>query len=234
FHRCLVDVQRDRDRVAAGVADGVVLVRRGQAAGAARAGVDAAGGAEAEAFAVALEQFVLGDLEFAVPDPFDAPQAAVVVDRGALAGTPGHRHHAVAVLRAAVQLAARVVVGDRLVHAVGQAHVAVADQPAEHAAQGGGDRVLVAAGHRAVDGAHELVAAGEVEVGGAGAVGTHALILASGAGRGASAAPTGWRGSRARPGRSARSPPGRRRGLGATPAAGSRSRHRPRAGPRRS
>src|SRR5690606_25121012 len=196
--------------------------------------VDAAGGAEAEAFTLALEQFVLGDLEFAVPDPCHAPQAAVVVDRRALAGTPGHRDHAVAVLRAAVQLASRVVDGGRLVHAVGQAHVAVADQPAEDAAQGGGDGVLVAAGHRAVDGAHELVAAGEVEVGGAGAVGTHALILASGAGRGASAAPTGWRGSRARPGRSARSPPGRRRGPGATPAAGSRSRHRPRAGPRRS
>src|SRR5690606_29009692 len=35
FHRRLVDMQRDRDPVAAGVGDGVVLVRRDQAAGAA-------------------------------------------------------------------------------------------------------------------------------------------------------------------------------------------------------
>src|SRR5690606_5382548 len=67
-HLGLVDVQRHRDGVGGGVADGVVLVRRDQAAGAAGAGVDAAGGAEAEAFAVALEQFELGDLQLAVPD----------------------------------------------------------------------------------------------------------------------------------------------------------------------
>jgi hypothetical protein len=55
-HRRLVDVNRDRDGVGAGVADGVVLVRRDQAAGAAGAGLHAAGGAEAEALAVAFEQ----------------------------------------------------------------------------------------------------------------------------------------------------------------------------------
>src|SRR5690606_15185039 len=61
LHLRLVDVQRDRDRIAAGVGDRVVLVRRDQAARAAGAGVHAAGGAEAEAIAVAFEQLVLGD-----------------------------------------------------------------------------------------------------------------------------------------------------------------------------
>src|SRR5690554_6199933 len=56
LHRTLVDVQGDGDAVRAGVADGVVFVRRDQAAGAAGAGLDAAGGAEAAAVAVAFEQ----------------------------------------------------------------------------------------------------------------------------------------------------------------------------------
>src|SRR5690606_1787866 len=132
------------------------------------AGVDAAGGAEAEAFAVALEQFELGDLELAVPDAFHAPQAGMVVQRRALARTPGHRHHAVAVFGAAVELAPGVVVDDGLVHALGQAHVAVLDQPAQRIADGGRDRVLVAAGDGRVDGPDQLVAAGEVDAGAAG------------------------------------------------------------------
>ena len=98
LHRRLVDVQRDGDGVGAGVADGVVLVRRDQAAGAAGAGMHAAGGAEVEAFAVAFEQFVLDDFQFAVPHAFDAPQAGVVVHRRALARAPGHRDDAVAVV----------------------------------------------------------------------------------------------------------------------------------------
>src|SRR5690606_34201949 len=53
----LVDVHRHRDGVVAAVVDGVVLVRRDQAAGAAGAGMHAAGGAEAAALAVGLEQF---------------------------------------------------------------------------------------------------------------------------------------------------------------------------------
>src|SRR5690606_27098293 len=73
FHRRLVDMQRDRDLVAAGVGDGVVLVRRDQAACAAGAGVHATGGAEAEALAVAFEHFVLGDFQFPVPDALHAP-----------------------------------------------------------------------------------------------------------------------------------------------------------------
>src|SRR3546814_5308920 len=71
----------DRDLVAAGVGDGVVFVRRDQDAGAAGTGMHAAGGAEAETLAVAFEQLVLGDFQFAVPDALYAPQAAVVVDR---------------------------------------------------------------------------------------------------------------------------------------------------------
>src|SRR5690606_30405440 len=108
LHLALVDVHRHRDGVVAAVVDRVVLVRRDQAAGAAGAGMHAAGGAEAAALAVGLQQFVLGDLQLAVPDAFHAPQAAVVVDRRALAGAPGHGDHAVAEVGAAVDLPAGV------------------------------------------------------------------------------------------------------------------------------
>src|SRR4249919_394058 len=165
LHRRLVDMQRDGDVAVAGVADGVVFVRWDQAAGAARAGVHAAGGAEMEAVAIALEQFVLDDLQFAVPDAFDAPQSGMVVDWRALARTPGHGDDAVAMLRAAIQLAARVVVFDRIVHAGGQFDVTVADHAAQHIAQGGGDGVLVARGDGGIDGCDQLVVAAEVEVG---------------------------------------------------------------------
>src|SRR5690606_15980047 len=83
-----VDVQRDRDRAGVGVADGVVFVRRDQAAGAAGAGLQAARRAEAEALAVALEQLVLGDLQRAGPDALHAPASGMVVDRRALARPP--------------------------------------------------------------------------------------------------------------------------------------------------
>src|SRR5690606_6088063 len=66
------------------------------------------------------------------------------------------------------ELAPGVVVDDGLVHALGQAHVAVLDQPAQRIADGGGDRVLVAAGDGRVDGPDQLVAAGEVDAGAAG------------------------------------------------------------------
>src|SRR3546814_19389531 len=95
-------MQRDRDLVAAGVGDGVVFVRRDQAAGAAGTGMHAAGGAEAETLAVAFEQLVLGDFQFAVPAAPQAPTAAVFVDRRPLSGRPSHRPHADAVLGAAL------------------------------------------------------------------------------------------------------------------------------------
>src|SRR5690606_22386591 len=59
---------------------------------------------------------------------------------------------------------------------------AVLDQPAQRVADGGGDRVLVAAGDGGVDGPDQLVAAGEVDAGAAG-VG-HGGILAQGENRG--------------------------------------------------
>src|SRR5690606_2853027 len=163
--RRLVHVQGDRDGVGAGVADGVVLVRRDQAAGAAGAGLHAAGGAEAEAVAVAFQQLVLCDLQFAVPHALHAPAAGVVVHGRALARAPGHGHHAVAVGRAAVELAAGVVVGDGLVHAGRQAHHRIADQPAHRAAQGGGDGAAVAGGERGVDAGGQALAAGGGDVG---------------------------------------------------------------------
>src|SRR3546814_19685695 len=99
----------------------------------------AAGCAEAETLAVAFEQLVLGDFQFAVPDALHAPQAAVVVDRRALSGRPGHRHHAVAVLGAAIHLAPRVVVVEGFEDLVGAPHPAVPD-PCPHAvAPAGGD-----------------------------------------------------------------------------------------------
>src|SRR5690606_9841116 len=55
LHRALVDVQGDGDAVGAGVADGVVFVRRDQAARAAGAGAHAARGAEAATLAVTLQ-----------------------------------------------------------------------------------------------------------------------------------------------------------------------------------
>src|SRR5690606_24471117 len=109
FDRALVDVHRHRHPVGTDIGDGVVLVRGNQAAGTAGAGLHATGGAEAAAVAIGVEQFVLGDLEFAVPHALDAPQAAVVVYRGALAGAPGHGDDAVAVFGAAVELAPGVV-----------------------------------------------------------------------------------------------------------------------------
>src|ERR1700743_2294284 len=58
-HAAGIDVQADRHRVFAGIADGVVLVRRDQAAGRAGAGLDRADGAEVVAPGLMLTQFVL-------------------------------------------------------------------------------------------------------------------------------------------------------------------------------
>src|SRR5690606_4104866 len=138
-HAAAVDVQGDGDLVLTGVADGVVLVRRDQAAGGAGAGLHRANRAEVEALVLAVNQLVLADFQFAAPDALDAPHAGMVVDRRALAGPPGHRDDAVAVLLADVELATRVVAFDCLEHAVGQAHAVVVDQLAERAPQRVGD-----------------------------------------------------------------------------------------------
>src|SRR5690242_13331467 len=56
-HRTAVDVQGDGDVVFAGIADGVVFVRRDQAAGRAGADVHRAARFEAIAFGVVLDEF---------------------------------------------------------------------------------------------------------------------------------------------------------------------------------
>src|SRR5690606_11863314 len=163
-HLALVDVQGDGDGLVAGIADGVVLVRRDQAAGGAGTGLHGADVAEAEALVLAGDEFVLADLQLALPHAFHAPHAGVVVHGRALAGAPGHCDDAVAVLFAGVELAAGVVAVHGLEHALGQFDVAVADQPAQGAAQGVGDGLVVAAADGAVDGFDELAATGEFEV----------------------------------------------------------------------
>ena len=80
-------------------------------------------------------------------------------------GPPGHRDDAVAVLGAAIELAARVVVVDRLVHAVGQLHVAVADQPHRALRSAAVTACSSPACDGGVDRLDQLVAAGEVDVG---------------------------------------------------------------------
>src|SRR5579885_569807 len=109
-HAVLIHVQADGDIVVAGIADGVVLVRRNQTAGGAGSGLDRAGGPEAVAALVVFQQLVLHHFEFAAPDAFHAPHAVMIVDRRSLAGAPRHRHHAVAMFVAVVQLTARVVI----------------------------------------------------------------------------------------------------------------------------
>lgn len=118
-HRALIDVQRDRSTGVAGVADGVVLVRRDQAAGGTRAGDQAADFGEPVAVSRAFAEIVLGDFQLAVPDAFDAPQPVMVVDGRALARAPGHGDHAIPMLRTDVDLAARVMALNRFQHAGG-------------------------------------------------------------------------------------------------------------------
>src|SRR5690625_843852 len=101
-HGRRVDVQADGRAAAARIADGVIFVRRDQAAGRAGAGFDGSHRVEPVAVAVAFEQFVLRDFQGAVPYAFHAPQAVVVVDRRALSGGPGHGRDRVAVVLAAV------------------------------------------------------------------------------------------------------------------------------------
>src|SRR5690606_136904 len=107
--RLLVDVQRDCHVIGAGIADGVVFVRRDQAAGRTDAGDLGADRFEAHAVAVLFSQLELGDFQLSLPDALDAPDAGVVVYRRALPRAPGHRNDAVAGFFAAVELAAGVV-----------------------------------------------------------------------------------------------------------------------------
>lgn len=161
YHLALVDVYGDGQLVFAGVTDGVVLVWGNQAAGAAAVAYDAWLGAEAETVAVPLQQFVLGDLQLAEPDAFHTPQAAVVVQRRALPRAPAHGDDAVAVFRAAVELAAGVVVFHRLVHAGGKLDAAVGNGLAQRGLQYQRDAVRVVVFDGVVNGGDETVAAME-------------------------------------------------------------------------
>ncbi len=96
-----------------GVADGVVLVGRNEAAGGARAGLDRADGAEVVTLGLVVQKLVLDDLQCTVPDAFRHTTCAMVVDEETLAGAPGHHHDAVAVVVAAVELATGLVVARR-------------------------------------------------------------------------------------------------------------------------
>ncbi len=87
----------------------------------------------------------------------------MIVDRRALAGAPGHRDDAVAEIFAAIELAARVVIGRALEHALGQAHVAVAHQIAQRFAQRFGDRDLLALADGGVQRVDETAATGKIE-----------------------------------------------------------------------
>ena len=162
-HRAGIDVQADGDRAVAGIADAVVFVRRDQAAGGAGAGLDRTHRLEAVALRVVFQQFVLHDLQRPVPHALDAPHAVVVVDRRTLARSPGHRHHAVAVLLAAVQPAAGIVFRVRLEHACGQGHRLVADQLAQAVAQAVGEFVRGGFDHGGVDRVDQGAAAGEIQ-----------------------------------------------------------------------
>src|SRR6185437_9422974 len=161
-HFVLVDVHADREVGATGIADGVVFVRRDQAAGRARAGLDDAGRDEAVAGVVVLAQFVLHHFQRTLPDGFDTPHAGVVVDRRALAGAPGHCDHAVTVFGAAIELAPRVVLGAAFEDAVGQAHVARANRVAQCRPQRAHGADGVVGDHGCVESADQFVATLEV------------------------------------------------------------------------
>src|SRR4051812_43077735 len=139
-HRAAIDVQSDGDGVVARVAYRVVFVWRNQAAGGTGTYVHRAARLKTIFAIVLLGELIRRDLERAVPDAFDAPHAAVIVNRRALARTPGHRDHRKPVLFAAVQLATRVVIARTLVAARRQLDGRVADQFAQRVAQIIGDR----------------------------------------------------------------------------------------------
>ena len=146
-----VHVQADRHRAAAGIADGVVLVRRDQTAGRTGAGDEGCFGVEAPACGIVRTQRVTGDLQLALPDALDAPQAGVIVDAGALARSPGHRHDAVDVARAAIQLAPRIAITQRGEDRGGQLQALIAHELTQTVAQARGQRLGVVGAERGID-----------------------------------------------------------------------------------
>ena len=160
-HRLLIDVQGNRDLVLVRIADRVVLVWRQQAAGGAGTGHQGFVLAETAALAGVFFKLVAGDLQLALPDAFDAPQAAMIVNGRALPRRPGHRHDSRAALGAGIEFTASIVTFDRLEHAVGQEHHFVADQPAQAIAQGMGERFAVGLRIGLIDNGEQSVTASE-------------------------------------------------------------------------
>lgn len=162
-HGAGVDVQAHGHGIIAGVADGVVLVGRDQAAGGAGAGLDGAHGLEAVVAVFVGEALVLDHFQGAAPYAFYAPHAAVVMDRGALAGSPGHGDHAVAVILAAVELAAGVAAFGGFEDAFGKRHGLAADEAAQAVAEAVRDGSGGVLRHGGIDGVDELAGAGEIQ-----------------------------------------------------------------------
>jgi hypothetical protein len=81
-------MERDRRAVRTRVDQGVVLERRNETTGRAASGFHLILFAETVDAVVLREEVVLRDLHLAVDDALDAPDAGVIVQRRALAGTP--------------------------------------------------------------------------------------------------------------------------------------------------
>src|SRR5690606_22361376 len=138
-HLAAVDVQGDGDVAVAGIADGMVLVWRDQAAGRADTGGQRAAVLETHLLVLPFHQLVLGDLQGTGHHAFHAPQTGVVVHRRALAGPPGHGDDRVAQVGAAVDLPACVVFRVCLEDRRRQVQALLADQTAQGLLQTGGE-----------------------------------------------------------------------------------------------
>ncbi len=119
-----VDVQRDRRARRPRVGEDVMIGRRNQAAGGAGAGQQRSDRRDAIVAVGFLLHEVLRHRDLAVDHAFDAPQAAVIVDGGALSRSPRHDDRRVTALRIAMQQAPRVRIGTRLHEAAGQRQLA--------------------------------------------------------------------------------------------------------------
>src|SRR5690606_15291176 len=108
---------RYRHLVVAGVAQGVVLMRRDQAPCGAAVAMHGVLRRETEALAVALQQRMRGDDQSTLPDALYAPHGIVIMQRRALPRAPAHGDHAVAERAAAMQFAACVMPVQRLAYA---------------------------------------------------------------------------------------------------------------------
>ena len=118
-------MQRDR-RLVERVGEDVILERRDEAAGGSDGRVHAAlflepvGGGPGVRFSFFLNQVVLRDVHPSFDDPFDAPDAGVIVERRRLARSPRHDDRRVAEVVVAVQQPAGVALGPHATEPIGQ------------------------------------------------------------------------------------------------------------------